>query len=319
VLLVAYHAIGSARTGLHVADDSFWRNFGDGLAYFRMPMFSFLSGVVYAWRPFTAGNGTDFLLGKIRRLLLPMLVVGTAFAFVQSNTPGVNAPPVNWATLHIMPVAHYWFSEALFIIFIVVTILESIDLLGDLRKFAVVLAVAVIMHLTISLPAQFGLWGANYLFPFFLCGLGCSRFRIAKNEFLPIYITVLVGTSSYAIAGILGYVAQPDRVSIIALLLGVSACFTLLASGWKNRLLAFIGFYSYAIYLFHVFFTAPIRIFAYSINFKSVDVLVVVATAAGICGPILVEKIADRFALTRTVLLGRAWSRSADRLATALK
>ena len=307
VLLVAYHAIGaSVGSGLHLAGDSFWRNFADGLIYFRMPMFSFLSGVVYAWRPFTAGNGTHFLLGKMRRLLLPMLVVGTAFAFVQSNTPGVNVPPVNWATLHIFPLAHYWFSEALFIIFIVVMTLESLNLLESLRSFLIILAFAAIMHLTISPPGEFGLWGANYLFPFFLSGLGCSRFRIAKIDFLPIYIAVLVGTSSYVIAGILGYVARTDRVSIIALLLGVSACFSLLVSGWKNRTLAFIGFYSYAIYLFHVFFTASTRMFLYSMNLKNVTALVIVATAAGVVGPILIEKIADRFALTRTLLLGKA-------------
>jgi len=305
VLLVAYHAIGaSVGSGLHLAGDSFWRNFADGLIYFRMPMFSFLSGVVYGWRPFTAGNGTHFLLGKVRRLLLPMLVVGTAFAFVQSNTPGVNVSPVNFTTLHIFPVAHYWFSESLFIIFIVVMTLESLNLLGDMRKFIIVLAIATIMQLTVSPPGEFSLFGANYLFPFFLCGLGCSRFRIAKIDFLPIYIAILVGTSSYAIAGVLGYVARTDRVSIIALLLGVSACFSLLTSGWKNRTLAFIGVYSYAIYLFHVFFTASTRMLLYSMNFKSVTTLVIVATATGVIGPILVEMIADRFALSRTLLLG---------------
>jgi hypothetical protein len=159
---------------------------------------------------------------------------------------------------------------------------------------------------SIRFAPEFSLFGANYLFPFFLFGLGCSRFRIAKIDFLPIYIAVLVGTSSYAIAGILGYVARTDRVSIIALLLGVSACFSLLLSGWKNRTLAFIGFYSYTIYLFHVFFTASTRMFLYSMNLKNITALVIVATVAGVVGPILVEMIADRFALTRTPLLGRA-------------
>ena len=307
VLLVAYHAIGaSVGSGLHLAGDSFWRNFADGLIYFRMPMFAFLSGVVYARKPFAAGDGTHFLLAKMRRLLLPMLVVGTAFVFVRSNIPGVNVPATNWATLLIMPVAHYWFSESLFIIFIVVMALESLNLLGDLRKFLIVLAFAAIMQLTVSPPPEFSLLGANYLFPFFLFGLGCSRFRIAKIDFLPIYIAILVGTSSYAIAGILGYVDRTDRISIIALLLGVSACFSLLLSGWKNRTLAFIGFYSYAIYLFHVFFTASTRMFLYSMNLKNITALVIVATVAGVVGPILVEMIADRFALTRTLLLGRA-------------
>ena len=90
----------------------------------------------------------------------------------------------------------------------------------------------------------------------------------------------------------------------VALLLGVSACFSLLISGWKNRTLAFIGLYSYAIYLFHVFFTASTRMFLYSMNVRNVGALIAVATTAGVVGPILIEKIAGRFALTRLLLLG---------------
>jgi peptidoglycan/LPS O-acetylase OafA/YrhL len=228
--------------------------------------------------------------------------------------PGVNIPWQHWSTLHIIPDAQYWFSESLFLIFLSVMILESLNLLGDSRKFAIVLAMAAIAHLVISLPPLLGLWGANYLFPFFLCGLGCSRYQMAKSRFLPIYITIFLLTSSYAIAGVLGFVPRSDRISIIALLLGVSSCFTLLASGWKNRTLAAIGCYSFSIYLFHVFFAASTRIFAHSMNFENASVLVFVATAAGVYGSILVEKLADRSALTRTLLLGKTWSRSAYRL-----
>jgi fucose 4-O-acetylase-like acetyltransferase len=112
VLLVAFHTIGGADTGLRLPDDSFWRFFAEVLAYFRMPMFCFLSGVVYACKPFM-GDGAHFLAGKARRLLLPMLVVGTALAFIRSKMPGVNIPWQDWSTIHINPVAQFWFSESL--------------------------------------------------------------------------------------------------------------------------------------------------------------------------------------------------------------
>src|SRR5688500_6001125 len=52
VLLVAFHVIGdSATAGIHVADDSGFRYFANSFQYVRMPLFSFISGVVYAWRP----------------------------------------------------------------------------------------------------------------------------------------------------------------------------------------------------------------------------------------------------------------------------
>lgn len=90
LLLVLYHVIGAdASLGLRVEDGPVrWLN--DGLAYLRMPLFTFLSGLVYGLRPF-AGNSRAFLVGKVRRLLIPMLFVGTLFAVLQALIPGTNS------------------------------------------------------------------------------------------------------------------------------------------------------------------------------------------------------------------------------------
>jgi fucose 4-O-acetylase-like acetyltransferase len=93
-----------------------------------MPLFTFLSGYVYAFRPFT-GHTCQFIKSKARRLLLPMLVAGTLFAIIQSLTPGANGVIENWALLHIILVAHFWFVEALFLIFIGIAALENSNFL----------------------------------------------------------------------------------------------------------------------------------------------------------------------------------------------
>ena len=113
MLLVAWHTIGNGPTsGLEVPADSYWRFFADFFIYFRMPMFAFISGYVYASKPF-AGQASRFLAGKTRRLLLPLFIVGTSFALVEWLVPGTNVNKYNivphWATLHLVPVAHYWF------------------------------------------------------------------------------------------------------------------------------------------------------------------------------------------------------------------
>ena len=69
-----------------------------------MPLFAFLSGMVYALRP-VAGDAQAFVGAKVRRLLVPMLSVGTLFAILQANTPGANFAGHDWALLHIRPVA----------------------------------------------------------------------------------------------------------------------------------------------------------------------------------------------------------------------
>jgi fucose 4-O-acetylase-like acetyltransferase len=89
VLLVAYHVVGSEPSnGLLLADGPY-RLAADLLAYIRMPLFTFLSGYVYAWRPFN-GYIHSFLRGKVRRLLIPMVVVGSVFVFARVVTPGTH-------------------------------------------------------------------------------------------------------------------------------------------------------------------------------------------------------------------------------------
>jgi fucose 4-O-acetylase-like acetyltransferase len=319
LLLVAYHVIGSSPdVGLRAGNDSYWRFVADLLMYIRMPMFAFISGYVYGWQPF-AEDPKHFLIGKARRLLLPTLVVGTIFAVVQSLTPGANFVVKNWATLHIVPVSHYWFLEPLFIIFTVVMVLDVLKLLRDQTRFLSVLAAATAIqvsdaHFADPVSLVFGLAGAVYLLPYFLCGLACTRLHIEAERLLPVAIIVFVGTFAYAAAGMLGYVPLTVRNSIVALPLGASASFAVLNSGWKNRGLVFIGMSGYAIYLFHPFFTASTRMAMHWLHVQDIDMLVVALTITGILGPILIKRLANRFAVTRTALLGRTWTGSMDRL-----
>lgn len=316
VLLVAWHVIGDTpATGLHVAQPSHWRFFADFFIYFRMPLFSFLSGYVYAARPF-AGDTKRFLAGKAQRLLVPMILVGNVFAFVQWLLLGVNSDNVaqHWATLHILPVAHYWFLGSLFIIFVVVAILESLKLLDHWWRFAMVLAAAVAIYLTMDPfyfadPLYFNLARIVYLFPYFLCGLACSRFRIEGSGFIPIAIAILVGAWTYAAAGVLGVVPFTARTSIVALLIGVSSSFVLLRSDWEDRGLAFIGVNSYSIFLFHVFFTAASRVIMNALHIKDVDILFAVGTLSGIFFPILINKVVEWYVSTRIMMLGIKWLR----------
>jgi surface polysaccharide O-acyltransferase-like enzyme len=137
IFLVAYHVVGlNPESGLKL-HDGILKNVNELLAYVRMPLFTFLSGYVYAWRPYK-GNWKTFMNGKIRRLLVPMLFVGTVFAFFQAITPGTNSSITDWRILHLIPVAHFWFVESLFLIFMVIVPLEHFRILHDRRLFFIV-------------------------------------------------------------------------------------------------------------------------------------------------------------------------------------
>jgi fucose 4-O-acetylase-like acetyltransferase len=304
LLLVLYHVIGADPShGLLVADGPI-RWFNDGLAYLRMPLFTFLSGLVYGLRPF-AGNSRAFLVGKVRRLLIPMLVVGTLFALLQALTPGTNSAVGPWYLLHIKPVGHFWFVESLFWVFLVVWALERWNLMRESKGFLLVLGLAVGVYLTVRGWPWFGFDGAIYLLPYFLVGLAFSRFPLRPllaNPLLRAGLTVL------AIVSVLSMglpVANPDRRTAVMLLAGVSLCLLCLSLGIVIPWLASIGRRSYAIYLFHVFFTASARIGLHSlqINFMPVDILL--GLILGLAGPMVVDRMAGRHKWPALLLLGK--------------
>ena len=67
MLVVAVHVeLGwSPTTGMHVGEGTFYRNLVDLFAPLRMPLFTFLSGFVYASLPIIAGRVSPFATKKL--------------------------------------------------------------------------------------------------------------------------------------------------------------------------------------------------------------------------------------------------------------
>lgn len=304
ILLVAYHVIGSDQhSGLKIAD-GLYRNINDILAYLRMPLFTFLSGVVYAYRPFQTDTKT-FLLKKARRLLLPMLTVGTIFLLLQYFTAPGEPVVENWYLVHIIPVAHYWFLESLFLIFILVACLEKNQLLDSYKPWAVVLFMASVAYSFPIYGRYFSFSGFLYLAPFFFAGMGIERYGLMKKpskSLAWIALFLVFGLFTLICVNILPKFGQR---TLPTLLIGLAACTALLALGLKSRLLANIGVFSYSIYLFHVFFTAFSRLVFNKIDSVPVELVFIVSLLAGLLGPIVTERILNQSDWLRVLLLGK--------------
>jgi peptidoglycan/LPS O-acetylase OafA/YrhL len=307
LLLVVYHVIGSDPThGLRVAEGPL-RLLNDGLAYLRMPLFTFLSGMVYGLRPF-AGDSRAFLGGKARRLLVPMLFVGTLFAVVRSLVPVANhgaGHDRNWLLLHIEPVAHFWFLEALFWIFVVIWALERGRLLATPARLVAFWLLAATVDLTTPGPYWLALGGATYLLPYFLAGLAVSRFSLAPQLGRGWMRALLVAAAGFAIVKLGMPVPDADRHTLWVLVAGMSLCALCAGLRFEVRWLARIGTSSYAIYLFHVFFTAAARMALQNVGVTASALLIVAGVVLGIGGPMLVERWASRHAGTRVLMLGQ--------------
>jgi surface polysaccharide O-acyltransferase-like enzyme len=304
LLLVLYHVIGAdASLGLRVEDGPVrWLN--DGLAYLRMPLFTFLSGLVYGLRPF-AGNSRVFLVGKVRRLLVPMLFVGTLFALLQALIPGTNSTVGPWYLLHIRPVAHFWFVESLFWVFLVIWALERWNLLREVNGYLLALTLACALYLTVRGWFWFGIEGAIYLMPYFLFGLAFSRFPLKHYLANPWVRWGLLALATVAVIWMGMPVSNPDRRTVAMLAVGMSLCMLSLSLARVVPWLAAIGRHSYAIYLFHVFFTAAVRITLNLVHIKFMPLDILMGLLIGLAGPILIDRVASRFKWPALLLLGK--------------
>ncbi|WP_457280142.1 acyltransferase family protein [Polaromonas sp. P5_D5] len=301
ILLVLFHVVGDTPSvGLKVPEGHWLQMFNEGLAYIRMPLFSFISGYVYAFRPYE-GNAAEFIKGKVRRLLLPLITVGTIFAVVQAFTPGANSSVNQWWLLHIEPVGHFWFLEALFIVFLVVLLLEHLNALSTAAGFAVAWALSAVLFDYFSPPNYFAARGAVYLLPFFLAGLACKRFDIGTPKARLVAAAVFICAATGAM---LFPQFSEQGSSVAALALGVSSAFLLLRSGWSFAPLAYIGSFSFAIYLLHVFFTAASRIAFRKLGITDTYVLMTLGLVAGIAGPVVSALLISRHAGLNLWLLG---------------
>lgn len=319
ILVVMGHVIGSgADGGMKVADDSGWRHLYYTFAYLRMPLFTVISGWVYALFPVTLDKYWDFTFKKVRRILLPMIFVGTAYFLLQYIVPGTNKTGVLseiWR-IYVYPYTLYWYLPSLFLVFLVVGVLDSYKQLNGVSKW---LAFTVLAFLLLTVrdliipeaaPNYFSYKGAIYLFPFFLIGVGLQRF---KDFFSNRYLTGILMFILFA-----GIIIQQlgwydiidydlDKKSGIGRLIGLSGTILLFKLRWKVGWLIYFGNFAYSIYLFHSFGTAAGRIILNRFGITFDVIVFFVSLALGMILPIVAEKVFDRFGLTRVMFLGRSF------------
>lgn len=313
ILLVSFHVIGSdPAAGLKVEDDSYFRVLSDLIVHLRMPLFAFLSGFVYAFRPARAGAYKPFVAKKVKRLLLPMVTVATVFFGVQHLTPGASSSS-QWSDLpkiYILPYAHFWYLQASFLIFALVGALDTfIDSRWRIIQAAIFFFSVVLQIYLLDISSFFSLNQAFFLLPYFLAGVYTKRMKLLGCPPLALQratAVIFLITFSIHSLGCFGILGQPlTSNTFLSALLSLSAM--LLLSWWTPhfRFLARIGSFSFTIYLYHVFFTAAARIILLTFGVTSDLQLFVIGCIAGIAGPIVVDRILSISRWTSLIFLGR--------------
>lgn len=311
ILMVAGHVIGSSTySGMRVSDDSLLRYLYDSFTYIRMPLFTAISGYVYALRPVTTSGSIQSLLrGKAYRIAIPLIVVSSLFFLAQSLIPGTNEKPnyENFLGIFFYGYAHFWFLQAILLIFLVVIVLEKAHItkgfIGALLALLASLFIPVIFEQPIKL---FSFYRALDLFPFFLLGLIACRFPEKLTGIIPI----IISASALALitlhqAYLLGWHKLPSNwIDPLGLALGLCAIHSLIHYRFNCIPLMFLGKYSFEVYLFHVFGTAGARILLSRLEINSTVTVFTVSLATGLLLPIALKILAQHHALSDLLLFG---------------
>src|SRR5690606_26295180 len=77
----------------------------------RMPLFSFLSGIVYAYRPMQRDSVSAFAAGKLRRLVVPFITLTIVMLTMKTlvSTGGVDATVFDTPHYLVYAYSHLWF------------------------------------------------------------------------------------------------------------------------------------------------------------------------------------------------------------------
>jgi peptidoglycan/LPS O-acetylase OafA/YrhL len=309
LLLVFYHVIGPVDGGLKLGAGTGYRLISDALVDVRMPLFTFISGFIFSMQSTRHKPVAAFMLGKARRILMPLVFVGLPISLAQALGPGVNKDTsITDAILSVVfPINHFWFLNAIFLIFFVARLLLVTEFLKDGYHLLIVFLLAAVLFLGLSSgPHFFAMDGAIYLGPFFVIGIATERYfpilRRRGRLLACLGVAILLTFQLYVASHHREIVI--DRRSALALVVGVSACILLYGCGFQSRLLALIGGYSFGIYLFHTLFAVSVRTTLTRFGVESTEAFVVLELAAGLLGPILLTRMLTLNPLLASMFLG---------------
>ena len=322
ILVVIGHVIGSGSDGgMQVKDDSFLRHFYYTFEYLRMPLFTVISGWVYALHPVNYEKLFDFITKKIRRILLPMIFVGAAYFILQYLVPGTNKKgdlSEIWKLL-VFPYTLFWYLPSLFLVFMVVALIDAFKKMETFKNWILIFLITLVFLLTRDyfIPQEslnyFSYKGGIYLLPFFIVGIGIQRFKtfFQNNIFVTMSIVTLILSliiQQLSWYGIIEY--SFSKSGGVGLLIGLTGTILLFRLRWKVDWLIWIGGFAYSIFLFHAFGTAGGRILTHKLGIHSSELVFTISLLVGMGLPILAEYFLDRFGITRMTFLGRAYDKT---------
>lgn len=321
IFVVFGHIIGPGElAGLKVNKNSLLGYSYYCFEYLRMPLFTIISGFVYAYKPLTSkAFRFKFIKGKVRRLLIPMVIISSALFLSRVFIPGTNFNPSvgELPLIYVFPYDVYWYLYSLFLIFLLIVVIDTTAWFHRFRYWFMILVVSFLVcyiagRYFAKAPNYFGFFGALYLLPFFILGIGFNRYweRIFTGKNLLVMLVVFA--LSFSAQQYIWFADDWERLSkqsILGLTVGTAGGFLLFNSKITNRFLAWVGSYAYPIFLFHVFFTGGVRIIFHRLGVFDYTVIISCTLVIATLLPIAMKRTLRKHKTSRLLLFGLRYNR----------
>lgn len=302
VLIVALHVVGAASTeGLKIPAGSPWHSFMDALNLVRLPLFTAISGYLYAAMPATRFGMADFMRRKSRQLLIPLAFATLVFWGLR-NAVYHRSDSLFWAFVD--GYQHLWFIDALLLIFAFVSFVDT-RARSNVVWPIVLLAVAATWWLIPNVPILH-VRRAVFLLPFFVVGI--LLFHIPRLEIRRLGVpALLVAFGVLMLLRVPGLAewAVHDRSGILQWVGGSAWVIAFIGLFPKIMPLEQIAPYSFTIYLWHPAANGAVRDILIRLGLHSIPVLFGIGLAMGVTLPIALHRVMLRFPVLSVPILGR--------------
>jgi len=307
LLIVALHMVGDEATnGLQLPMTSGWHYAMQSIEFLRIPLFTALSGYLYAGRRVTLETLPGFWTKKLRRLGAPLVFVTIVMWWLRSQAQDDDT---SLLVALLFEYGHLWYLQSLLVLFTFISFADAFVRPGIIGLVLTGLLAVMVSQSGIPMTTFFGAAGSFYLAPYFLFGIILRErpewLHDRQSGVLAFGIIAIVLTSQQF--GMLGFINVLTVLQLPAAIAGMAGVVFLLQRFPNYELLARIGHYSYTIYLWHVLAGAAVRTALMRVGVTSIPTLFVITLMAGITVPIMLYHIAKRVPWLSVAVTGDRW------------
>jgi peptidoglycan/LPS O-acetylase OafA/YrhL len=304
LFIVALHVVGvDSTTGLHLPMTSPWHYAMESLEFLRVPLFTIMSGYLYAGRRVSRGDFAQFWSKKFRRLVVPLIfVTGVTWALHRQ----AYADQTTFPEALFFSFGHLWYVQALIVLFTAISIWDVVSRPGPAALVVAGLAAVMITQSGIPVTDFFSVANSLYLAPYFLFGIllrGHPEWlRDRQRGTTALWIVGIVMTAQQL--GMNGLANELPLLQLPTAIAGMAGALFLLQRFPSDRRLAAIGVYSYPIYLWHIIASAATRTVLMKVGIDATVVLFAFCFMSGVIAPIILCEIARRIPLLCVAMTG---------------